>query len=241
MIVLFAEFHGSLGAWTDDVAPFIANEIAARPGYPNWLPYGWIDFESGGRIGDITTGTVPGGEYSYFQLTQDDINSLGVDVDRLRTDPEYAIYAGFLLIDKTARTVDSELGTQSTDAYFKWIKYVHSIGSCGFTSTIDDLNANGVNPWDWDTVRDYYSNSDNDLRASAQVHVSCGSPHQPSNAIRRVDQTFDKGVSIALQQGLDPYAGVAVTPATASTFPWKTLAVATALTAVGYIAYKKLV
>lgn len=117
-------------------------QAAKTSGIPLGLLVGWIAKESGGKLSDTTSMD----ERGYFQLMPDESKSLGIDHDRLSTDPLYSINAGLLLIGKYMQVIakDAPSVAVGTSFYFLLVKLAHTQGSGDTKVLIDGARAAGA-------------------------------------------------------------------------------------------------
>lgn len=117
-------------------------QAAKTSGIPLGLLVGWIAKESGGKLSDTTSMD----ERGYFQLMPDESKALGLDHERLSTDPLYSINAGLLLIGKYMQTIASYAPSVSAGTYFFWllVKLAHTQGAGDTKVLIDGARTAGA-------------------------------------------------------------------------------------------------
>lgn len=103
-------------------------------GIPLGLMVGWIAKESGGKLSDKPQ---PGpadtsmGERGFFQMTPEESKTLGLDHERLSSDPDYSIDSGVKLIRHyQSAASDLNLPAAPAGSVFAWLltKLGHSMG-----------------------------------------------------------------------------------------------------------------
>lgn len=112
-------------------APNIDNALSGSD-VPEWLIYGWISVESGGKVSDNDT-TAPqlGGEQGLFQLSAEERSDTHyTDSNKILSDPDYSIAAGLALITYIRNNyIDPAGGDPSWgETYWMLIKYAHGAG-----------------------------------------------------------------------------------------------------------------
>jgi len=111
-------------SWLPDIRDRI-EQLAAEFQVPVGLAIGWIEVESGGHIGEVTSL----GERGYFQLMDDESASLGLNHDRLSIDIDYSLRGGFMLVDYYRDMVGRwEVETLEGELFWRMVKMAHSIG-----------------------------------------------------------------------------------------------------------------
>lgn len=110
---------------------------------PLGLMVGWIECESGGRIGETTVY----GEVGYAQLMPDEYEMLRLDPLKLSSDSDYSLDAGCILADHYRQIVDGwavsalEPGTAT---YWLLVKMAHSYGAGGARVIVKDAAGAGA-------------------------------------------------------------------------------------------------
>lgn len=150
------------------ILPNIKDKLGEHPEVPPWLVLGWISEESGGNVtnypknSDGTPKLLSGRdapEYGLFQLDPQETASLGYDHERIHTDIDYSLDAGFALIDKYAHAVESAGVPRSAEDGFWWlVKFAHTVGSGSMRSLVTDYKAThgGDVPRSIDDARAFY-------------------------------------------------------------------------------------
>jgi hypothetical protein len=126
-------------------------QLCSRNLVPYGVAIGWIEVESGGRLGEVTSLD----ERGYFQLMPDESKALGVDHLRLSTDSEYSLQAGFKLIGyyrtafrKMCSARDITCVLPMTEYYWRVIKMAHSMGQGSLAIMLSEAVAeNAASDW----------------------------------------------------------------------------------------------
>ena len=142
---------------------------------------GWIQVESGGRIGEVTSLN----ERGYFQLHPGESSDLRLDHNRLSTDPAYSVEAGIKLIQSYQRKVERLGFEPGTNLYWHMVKFEHAMGAGNVNKLLQDMRAHGVEPSSWETIQSYAHA--NESRLFHDLHSS------PSKWIHNVDEVFSLG------------------------------------------------
>ncbi len=156
-------------------------KASATSGIPLGLIIGWIARESGGRLDETTKLD----ERGYFQLMPSESAFLGLDHQRLSTDPVYSINAGLLLIGKYMKTV-AGLGVAVAGSEYFWrlVKLVHTMGSGAVKKIITAAKA-ANKAGSWNTLEDYAIGHDSELLSATK--------HSPKKWFPLVDAVADVG------------------------------------------------
>ena len=120
---------------------------------------GWIEVESGAKLGDLTKIC----ERGYFQVHPEESQALGLDHDRLSTDPAYSVEGGLTLVRKYASAVTrlaAQLGVNAQgDLFWGLAKLQHWIPSAA-VRILTQMRKDGIPIADWSNIHNYvYSKS----------------------------------------------------------------------------------
>lgn len=151
-------------------------------GIPLGLFVGWIAAESNGNIKETTSLN----EKGYFQLMPEESKSLGLDHDRLGTDPQYSIDGGVQLIQKRYVPFAQGLGIfpNGSADFFRLVKLGHTMGVGAAKKVVDAAKAAGaVSSWD---VLDHYA-----MDNSSALYKQTG--HSPKKWFPLVDKVYSIG------------------------------------------------
>jgi hypothetical protein len=114
----------------------------------------WITVESGGKLGDLTKLC----ERGYFQVHPEESQDLGLDPDRMSTDPEYSVAGGLRLVKRYAAGVEQlsqQFGFPKTgDLYWGLVKLRHWIPSAAQRLLLR-MKQDGVPVTSWEGIRQY--------------------------------------------------------------------------------------
>jgi hypothetical protein len=160
---------------------------SAASGIPLGLLVGWIARESGGRIDEVPKPLKgePDGERGYFQLTPSESRKLGLDHQRLSTDPVYSINAGLALIGSYMGEVERLSVAPRGSAYFwKLVKLAHTMGTGAMRTIVSGAKAEGA-------VRTWEALEDHAL-ANEKRYLSA-TKHSPSKWFPLVDAVYQVG------------------------------------------------
>jgi hypothetical protein len=155
---------------------------ASTSGIPLGLLVGWIARESGGKIGETTKLD----ERGYFQLHPDESKSLGLDHQRLSTDPQYSINAGLKLIGlKYMPFADKfNIFPKGSSDYWKLVKLGHTMGSGAAAIVVNDARAAGATG-SWAALEKYALDHNSELFSKAK--------HSPAKWFPLVDAVATAG------------------------------------------------
>ena len=113
---------------------------------------GWIDVESAWVLEPPSVTC----ERGYFQLYPEDSTVLGLDHDRIGTDPAYSIQSGVPFIRRARKQIEKAVNafgvTRNSDLYWHLVKLWHWIPS-GPEKILASMSAQGVKATDWNSVR----------------------------------------------------------------------------------------
>ena len=175
----------SVDQWLPNLRPALERGCAEFS-VPLGVPVGWIQVESGGRIGEVTELD----ERGFFQLLPDESADLGLDHQRLSYDVEYSVRGGFLLIDRYRRilrnfTVQLQpLLLNGSEFQWRLVKFCHGIGP-GAARTIS-REASAANLFDtWPNFFAYCQRND----AMYLQRLK----HSPFKWCSQIDKMFDIG------------------------------------------------
>ncbi len=150
-------------------------------GIPLGLLVGWIAKESGGRLDEVTKLD----ERGYFQLMPSESAALGLDHQRLSTDPIYSINAGLALIGKYMAAVDAlKVAPRGSTYYWALVKLCHTMGSGATKKIVDAAKTAGV-AGSWETLEKYATAHDSELLSSTK--------HSPLKWFPLVDKVAEVG------------------------------------------------
>lgn len=160
-------------------------------GVPLGVAVGWIQVESGGRVGEMTSL----GERGLFQLIPDEIEDLGLDAAKLSTDVDYSILGGMNLIKRCQKylrsyAVNVDLGGE---LYWRLVKFVHSIGPGAARTIIRDASKASVLTT-WDAFEAYCTQHDADYLSRLR--------HSPVKWCGLVDRVFLIGAPYGVESGI---------------------------------------
>jgi peptidoglycan hydrolase-like protein with peptidoglycan-binding domain len=170
--------HSGHKHWVGEVTPLL-NKF--RGDIPLEFLLGWIDVESGGRIGERTSLD----ERGYFQLHPEESKALGIQHQRLSTDPAYSIESGIKLVNKYAGMVSTRGYARGSDLFWHLVKFYHAIGPGAAPRFLDDMRQHGISPVNWATIQQYAVQNDARL-----LHVL---KHSPAKWVHNVDELFARG------------------------------------------------
>lgn len=156
-------------------------QAAQSSGVPLGLLVGWIAKESGGRLGETTKYD----ERGLFQLMPAESQALGVDHQRLSTDPVYSINGGLALIARYMGEA-GKLGVaqKGTTYFWRLTKLLHTMGTGATKKIIEAAKAAGV-AGSWESLRNYAVAHDSEL-----LHTT---KHSPAKWFPLVDAVFEVG------------------------------------------------
>ncbi len=161
---------------------------------PLGVPVGWIEVESGGRLGEVTSLD----ERGYFQLLPEESMDLGLNHARLSTDSAYSLSAGFKLIEYYRHQVTRICATVGADGYvrtgseYHWrlVKFAHSIGQGAARIILDDaVKFNSA--ISWDMLKSYALQHDADYTVRLK--------HSPAKWFALVDRMFSIGAPYGVE------------------------------------------
>jgi hypothetical protein len=195
--------------WVNQLIPLLnkyrmqTQPRAAR--YPGEIPLyfllGWINVESGGRLEKPTSI----GELGYFQLHPDETKDMGLpNHSRLRTDPEYSVWAGVELVRWKAWGALQRQFAPGTELFWRISKWLHWLPAV-VNDFLRDMQAAGVNPrTNWDVIQQYVLANRNRLNAMTLKkygHTKLGN-WEARVGIHNVNSTIDTGKQLAASLGL---------------------------------------
>lgn len=155
---------------------------------PLGLLVGWIAHESGGLLegwGSPRAKLTKYNERGFFQLMPDESKSLGLDHDRLSTDPQYSINAGLALIARYEGVVDRmAAATPGSALYFLLVKLVHTIGPGNAEKWVKEAQADGA-MGSWQAFSSWALDHDSSL-----LHET---KHSPKKWIPFLQKIYDTG------------------------------------------------
>ena len=152
-------------------------KASTSSGIPLGVLVGWIAKESGGKLGEVTRLD----ERGYFQLMPDESRALGLDHQRLSTDPVYSINAGLLLIGRYMKEADAlGIAPHGSSYFWKVTKLGHTMGS-GDTKTLARAAQSAGQAGSWSDFENY--------ALSGAAHTK----HSPAKWFPFIDQIFQVG------------------------------------------------
>jgi len=159
---------------------------------PLGVAVGWIERESGGRLGDVTDLD----ERGYFQILPDESKDLGlpaVDHKRLSTDSDFSLEIGFRLVRHYRKVVMgweiSGLDPGSETAW-RFVKFAHSIGPGAAHRIVVDASSQAGMLGSWGLFSEYCRLNDGRYRLSKE---DGGLGHSPAKWINFVNDVFVSG------------------------------------------------
>lgn len=166
----------------------LLQQAAASSGIPLGVLVGWIAKESGGKLAvhpQPGPGDTKYDERGYFQLMPDESKQLGLDHQRLSTDPTYSINGGLALIGHYMGDVN-RLGVaqEGTSYYWRLVKLVHSMGDAAVRTIVDAAKADG-SAGSWEALEEYAVAHNSDFLHSTK--------HSPSKWFPFVDEVYSVG------------------------------------------------
>ena len=173
---------------------------ANTSGVPLGVLVAWIGCESGGRLGETTRYD----ERGYFQLMPDESKTIGVDHQRLSTDPHYSIDAGIKLIARYVSEAQS-LGVAPTGSSYFWklVKFLHSLGSGGVRKIVNEAKLAGQ-AGSWAALENYAITNDS--------HFLSVTKHSPKKWMPFVDKVAAKGAPFGFGSDSTMVVGAVVFP-----------------------------
>ena len=173
---------GSTGYKLVDAILDSLRQAAQSSGIPLGLLVGWIAKESGGKLGEVTPKY---DERGYFQLMPSESKALGLDHERLSTDPVYSINGGLALIGKYMGDVD-KLGVapKGSSYYWRLVKLAHSMGSGAMNKIVDEAKTAGV-AGSWESLEKFATANDS--------HFLSETKHSPLKWFPFVDKVYAVG------------------------------------------------
>lgn len=186
--------------WVGQLVPLLdryRGQIPARANryvgeIPLYFLLGWINVESGGRL----EGPTHIGELGYFQLHPDESKELGLPShSRLRTDPEYSIWAGIELVRWKAWGAHQRGFPQGTELFWRVAKWLHWLPGV-VNLFLKNMRQAGIDPTaSWDVIQQYViANRDqlNALTRSTYRKTELGH-WEATVGIQNVNKTIEDG------------------------------------------------
>lgn len=154
----------------------------ARGDIPLEFLLAWVDVESAWVLEPPSVTC----ERGFFQLYPEDSVKLGLDHDRIGTDPVYSLQSGIRLINERARqqierAVKAFGIPRGSDLYWHLVKLWHWIPSAP-EKILASMSAQGVKATDWESVRGFVHDNSEALRKIIK--------RDPRDGIRSVDHMF---------------------------------------------------
>lgn len=185
---------------------FAIEQLCAAWGVPVGLAVGWIETESGGRIGEVTSLD----ERGLFQLMPDESKQLGIDHQRLSTDASYSLAAGMRLIDSyrnfVRRTCAQTGAVVILGSEYEWrlVKLSHSMGMGSVKTILGEAVENSAAA-SWEALQAFALGRDADYLH--RLH------HAPSKWFPFVQRVFEigapYGTALPICEGVTPPPKVA--------------------------------
>jgi len=142
---------------------------------------GWIDVESAWVLEPPSVTC----ERGYFQLYPEDSVNLGLDHDRIGTDPAYSVRAGVPFVNRARKQIDRAVKAfgvvRNSDLYWRLVKLWHWIPS-GPEKILAAMSAQGVRANDWESVRAFVRDNFDSLTKIIR--------RDPRDGVRSVDHMF---------------------------------------------------
>lgn len=163
-----------------------------RDDIPLELLLGWIQKESGGRLGRISSLD----ERGYFQVHPDESDDLKLDHERLSKNRRYSVKSGIKLVKYYARFAEKRLRvTHGTDLFWHVVKFLHAMGMGAVKTLIDDMRENGVESTTWEEIKQYAA--DNRKRLRRLYKKKYGKTLDAVKWTKNVDEVFKQGRQLA--------------------------------------------
>lgn len=153
---------------------------------PQGVAIAWIAVESGGRLSETTNLD----ERGYFQLLPEESKDISVDHQRLSTDSDYSLTAGFRLIKyhqsivKKICTTNSISLSEKSEFYWRLVKMSHSIGPGALRTLMRDAKTSGAMS-DWTAFSSFLQA--NDARYLHELK------HSPAKWLALIERMFSIG------------------------------------------------
>lgn len=152
---------------------------------PLGVAVGWIQVESGGRVGEVTSL----GERGYFQLLPEESKDLHIEHERLSTDQVYSLVSGFRLITYYSARIEAftyatGLRVQpGSEFYWRLVKLAHSIGQGACKVMMTDAAHQHID--NWAAFAAFFLEHDAEYTKRLR--------HSPLKWVRLVDRMFEIG------------------------------------------------
>ncbi len=150
----------------------------------------WAQIESGMHLGSHTTLC----ERGYFQLHPSNSIDLNLDHDLIGSDKDYSVRAGIALVKQCRRYVDALRVPAGNDFYWRLVKLCHWLPS-GPKRMFQVMRQAGVEPRDWETIRNFVAQRDESLKSHFAGHL-------PSQGTQNVDHMFKQVEELRRKLGL---------------------------------------
>ena len=159
---------------------------------------GWIAVESGGDIRSTTHLD----ERGYFQLHPGESKTLGIDHDRLSTDPDYSIQQGIVLARYQANKVARHFGYAPGSA-LTWplSKLLHWL-PLGVHVIMDMQKRQGLHATTWDELRSFVLAHAEAIQKEITRRDTQHRVWSPRRGIANVDKVLQRGRAIAQALGV---------------------------------------
>jgi hypothetical protein len=153
---------------------------------------GWIAVESAGRIDETTTSL---DERGFFQIHPKESKSLGLQHQRLTSDPDYSVQSGIRLVHYYAALARQRYPwiPAGSELFWRVVKLQHAMGVRLTKDLLTAIRREGVTPT-WEQIKAYEISA-----RGKQLHRLLR--HEPGRFGRNVDRVFVRGRRIAAALG----------------------------------------
>ena len=150
---------------------------------------GWVTRESNGRLGPPTKLD----ERGYFQIHPGQSKMLGLNHEKVGSDPDYSVFAGIKLLEALAKEAQAAGFTREKMPFWHVVKLRHSLPVVANAVTAE-LRREGVTPVDWPQLKQFIANR------RRQIWRATG--WDPPTAIQSVDNLVATARRIATILGI---------------------------------------